>query len=109
MLPGEVEERADLRQPVARLGEVAMVLLQLFVAGADIDVGFRIVGEVAARKGPVRALGLIEHLYMRFDTALVHQPAQHLRRAVARVGTSACRMAVVASTSMITACLRSTR
>jgi hypothetical protein len=42
----EVEERAGLRQAVERLREVAMVLLQLFAAGADIDVGFRIVSEV---------------------------------------------------------------
>ena len=76
-------------------------------------------------------LGLVEHFHMRLDAALVHQPAQHLSRAIAGVGdqarrldvemlggavehrlaapTPACRMAVVASTSMITACFRSTR
>ena len=108
-----------------------MVLLQLFAAGADIDVGFRIVGEVAARESSVLALGLVEHLNVGLDPALIHQPTRHLRRAVACVGdhtrrarsncsavrssivlaapTSAWRIAVVASTSMITAFFKSTR
>ena len=56
VLSGEVEERTGLRQALARLGEVAVILLQLFAAGADINVGFRIVGEVGTRKRPVLAL-----------------------------------------------------
>ena len=85
VLSGEVEKRAALRQAVARLGEVAVVLLQLFAARADIDVGFGVVDEVAAGKGSVRALGLVHELHVRFDLALVHQPRDHLGRTVARV------------------------
>jgi hypothetical protein len=56
LFSGEVEERAGFGQVIAPLGEVAMVLLQLLAARADIDVGFLIVGEVAARERPVRAI-----------------------------------------------------
>src|SRR5271166_1332956 len=51
VLSGEIEKRAALRQAVARLGEVPVVFLQLFAAGADIDVGFGVVDKVAAGKG----------------------------------------------------------
>jgi hypothetical protein len=61
-LSREVYEPASPRQAVARLGERAVVFLQLLAAGADIEVGFRIVGEVAAREGSVRALGLCRTL-----------------------------------------------
>jgi hypothetical protein len=44
---------AVLRQPVVRLGERAVVFLQLFAAEANIGVAFGIIGEVAARKGAV--------------------------------------------------------
>jgi hypothetical protein len=110
-------------------GESATVGHQLLAAGADPEVGLRIVSEVAAREGPVVALGIVERFPVRLDSALVHQPAQRLGRAIARVGdqarswtsngsavrssivlaaaTSARRMAVVASTSMIAAGFRS--
>jgi hypothetical protein len=57
LLSREVDERAVLRHSVARLGERAVIFLQLFAAGANIDVAFGIVGEIAARKGPVRSRG----------------------------------------------------
>src|SRR5277367_4242560 len=72
MLARKVDHRAVLRQPVARLGESAVVFLQLFAAGADIEVAFGIVSEVAAGEGSVRALGLIDQFYVRLDPALVH-------------------------------------
>jgi hypothetical protein len=74
VLSGEVEKRTTLRQAVARLGEVAVVLLQLFAARADIDVGCGVVDEVASRKGSIRTLGLVDELHVRFDFAFVRQP-----------------------------------
>src|SRR3984885_11832620 len=108
-----------------------MIFLQLFVGGTDIEVALWIEGEVAAREGSVRALGLVHQFHMRLDSALVPQPPNHLSRAVTCVGdqarrsdfelfgraverrlaapTSAWRTVVVASTSMITARFRSMR
>jgi hypothetical protein len=45
-------------------------------------------GEVAARKGAVRQLGLVQ-VHVRFDPALVHKPAGYLGRAVASIGDQA--------------------
>ena len=108
-----------------------MISSQLFIAGANIKVARGIEGEVAAGESSVRALGLVDQFHVRLDSTLVHQPPDHLGRAVVPIGdqarrghfelfsravehalaapTSAWRMAVVASTSMITACLRSMR
>jgi hypothetical protein len=91
VLSGEVEKRAALGQAVARLGEVPVVFLQLFAAGADIDVGFGVVDEVAAGKGSVDTLGFVHQFHVRLDPALVHQPPDHVGRAVTRVGDQARR------------------
>lgn len=45
-----------------------------------------VVGEVLTREGAVIALGLIEQGDVRLDPALMHQPVQHLGRALAGVG-----------------------
>jgi hypothetical protein len=78
-LAREVDHRAVLRQPVAWLGESAMIFLQLFAGGTDIEVAIWIEGEVAARKSPVLALGLVDQFHVRLDPALVHQPDQARR------------------------------
>src|SRR5271167_4334596 len=72
MLARKVDHRAVLRQPVARLGESAVVLLELFAAGADIKIALWIEGEVAARKRSVSALGLVDQIHVWIDPALVH-------------------------------------
>ena len=57
------------------------------------EVGFRI--EVKSlRESSVRAPQLIEHLDVRLNAALVHQPAKHLGRAMAGVGDQARRLDV---------------
>src|SRR5579863_3827062 len=81
LLARKVDHRAVLGQPVARLGESAVVFLELFAAGADIKVAFLIEGEVAAGEGSVRALCLVDRVHVRLDPALVHQPPDHLGRA----------------------------
>src|SRR5271169_1910245 len=53
MLARKVDHRPVLGQPVARLGESAVVFLELFAAGADIKVAFWIECEVAAGEGSV--------------------------------------------------------
>src|ERR1700741_3859112 len=63
-----------------------MIFLQLFAGGTDIEVALWIEGEVAAREGSVRALGLVHQFHMRLDSALVHQPPNHLSRAVTCIG-----------------------
>ena len=63
-----------------------MIFPQLFAARANIAVALWIEGEVAARKGAVRALGLVHQFHVRLDSTLVHQPPDHLGRAVTRVG-----------------------
>src|SRR5580704_7774171 len=50
LLARKVDHRAVLRQPVAWLGESAVVFLQLFAAGADIEVAFGIEDEVGWRE-----------------------------------------------------------
>src|SRR5271155_6153574 len=91
LLACKVDHRPVLRQPVARLGENAVVLLELFAAGAGIKIPLWIEGEVAARKRSVRALGLVHELHVWLDPALVHQPPDHLSRAVAAIRDQARR------------------
>ena len=59
---------------------------QLFAAAADMKVVFGVKDKVAARKGSVRPLGLIHELHVRLNSPLVHQPPDHLGRAVTRIG-----------------------
>src|ERR1700683_5602520 len=131
MLARKEDHRAVFCQPVAWLGESSVVFPQLFGTGADVKIALRIEDEVAAVEGSVRALGLVDQFHMRLDPALLHEPPDHIGRAVAPIGdharqgevelfsrsvepglaapTSAWRMVVVASTSTITACFRSMR
>ena len=88
-LAGEVNHRAVLRQAVTWLCESAVVFPQLFAARADIKVAIRIEGDVAAGEGSVRALCLVDQVHVRLDPALVHQPPDHLGRAVARISDQA--------------------
>src|SRR5271169_5926227 len=74
VLAREVDHRAFFRHPGPRFRERAMVLLELFAGGANIAVALWIEGEVSAGKGPVGALGLVEHLHVRLDPALVQPP-----------------------------------
>ena len=48
-------------------------------------------GEVAAGEGSVRTLSLVHQVHVRLDPALVHQPPNHLGRAVTRIGDQARR------------------
>jgi hypothetical protein len=50
MLARKVDHRAVLRQPVAWLGESAVVFSQLFAPGVDIEVPFSIECEVGSRE-----------------------------------------------------------
>jgi hypothetical protein len=84
--PSDPQERGVLGRAVARLGESAVVFLQLFAAGANIEVAFGVLDEVAARKSSVRSLGLVHQFHVRLDPTLVHQPPDHLGRAVSCVG-----------------------
>ena len=54
-----------------------MIFLQLFAARTDIEFALCIEGEVTARKGPVGALGLVEHFHVRLDAALVDKLRYH--------------------------------
>jgi hypothetical protein len=47
-----------------------MIFLQLFATRANIAVALWIEGEVAARKGAVRALGLVHQFHVRLDSTL---------------------------------------
>ena len=91
MLAREVDHRTVFGHSAAWLGESAVVFPQLFATGADVKVAFWIECEVAAGEGSVRALGLIHQFHMRLDSALVHQPPNHLGRAVTRIGDQARR------------------
>ena len=59
-LAREVDQRAFLRQPVAWLGESAVVFSKLFAARADIEVAIWIEGEVAAGERAVGSVGLVD-------------------------------------------------
>ena len=78
-------------RPSRGLEKFAVVFLQLFAAGTDIDVGFGVEDEVAAGKGSVHTLGFVHQFHVRLDPALVHQPPDHVGRAVTRVGDQARR------------------
>ena len=90
-----IADCAVFHHAVARRGESATVGHQLLPAGANIDVGFRVVGEVAAREGAIRALGFVEHFHLRLASALIHQPAAASRPSRSRrVGDQARRLDV---------------
>jgi hypothetical protein len=44
-----------------------------------------IVAEIVAREGPVLTCRLVEHGYMRLDSVLIDQPAEHLGRAIGAI------------------------
>jgi hypothetical protein len=89
MLARKEDHRAVFRQPVAWLGESSVVFPQLFGTGADVKIALRIEDEVAAVEGSVRALGLVDQFHMRLDPALLHEPPDHIGRAVAPIGDHA--------------------
>jgi hypothetical protein len=70
VLAREVDHRAFFGHSIAWLGERAMIFLQLFATRANIAVALWIEGEVAARKGAVRALGLVHQFHVRLDSTL---------------------------------------
>src|ERR1700735_2666837 len=80
VLAREVDHRAFFGHSVARLRKRAMIFPQLFAARANIAVARWIEGEVAARKGAVRAVGLVHQFHVRLDSTLVHQRPHCLRR-----------------------------
>src|SRR6202046_5542960 len=84
-LSGAIADRAVLCDALARRGESAARFSQLHTSGTDIEVAFGIECEVAAGESSVRALGLVDQFHVRLDAALVHQPSDHLGRAVAPI------------------------
>src|ERR1700733_8559033 len=90
-LSGAIADRAVLCDALARRGESAARFSQLLTPGTDIEVAFSIECEVAAGERSVRALGLVDQVHVRFDPALIHQPADHIGRAVAPIRDQARR------------------
>src|SRR5277367_7098050 len=86
VLSGAITDRAVLCDALARRGESAARFSQLLTPGTDIEVAFGIECEVAAGESSVRALGLVDQVHVRFDPALIHQPPDHIGRAVAPIG-----------------------
>ena len=109
-----------------RRAEVAVRRAQPVAARADVAVILMVEGEGGALEGLVAAGGLVEHRYVRLNAPVLDQPGKVGRGAVCGIGdellrpqteaflrvrsiirgwvvTSACRIAVVASTSTITA------
>ena len=83
VLSGAIADRAVLRDALARRGERAVIFSQLLTSGTDIEVAFGIECEVGcARESSVRALGFVYQVHVRLDPALVHQPPDHIGRAV---------------------------
>src|SRR5277367_2274337 len=93
-LSGAIADRAVLRDALARRGESAAIFSQLLTSGTDIEVAFGIECEVAARESSVRALGFVNQVHVRLDPALVHQPTDHIGRAVASIRDQARRSEV---------------
>ena len=91
VLSGAIADRAVPRDALARRGERTAIFSQLFAPGADIKIALWIEDEVAAGESSVRALGFVDQVHVRLDPALVHQPPDHLGRAVAPVGDQARR------------------
>src|SRR5947209_17353175 len=129
-LAGAITHHAVLIDERPRHSIDFLALPEFLPGRADVTVALVVVDEVVARVGAVGALGFIEHRNVRLDTALMHQPGEVLGRTVGGVGrqplrpqaealprpiirccavTSACRTAVVASTSTMTARFRSIR
>ena len=65
---------------------IDLLPLPEFLPGrADVAVAFVVIGEVVTREGAVGMLGFVEHWDVRLDTAIVHEPVQHLGRAIGAV------------------------
>jgi hypothetical protein len=65
-----------------------MIFLQLFAGGTDIEVALWIEGEVGSWE---KVPSVRSDFHMRLDSGLVHQPPNHLGRAVTCIGDQARR------------------
>src|SRR5271154_6333362 len=90
-LSGAIADRAVLRDALARRGESAARFSQLLTPGTDIEVAFSFECKVAAGESSVLALGLVDQVHVRLDSPLVHQPPDHLGRAVTSIPDQAQR------------------
>src|SRR5215475_14470141 len=88
-LAGPVAHRVVLHYAAARYCEPSAVVLEGFPGRAAVSIGGVIVGEIVAREGTVSALGFVEHWDVRLDPAIVHEPVQHLGRAIGAVADQA--------------------
>jgi len=75
--------------PLRGIAKPASIVLEGFPGRAAVGVSGVVVGEIVAREATVSALGFVEHWDMRLDTAIVHEPVQHLGRAIGAVADQA--------------------
>src|SRR5207253_3063632 len=85
MLARPIAEQVVLRHSGPRRRESSAIVLEDLSGRAAVGVALVVVGEVLAREGAVGALGLVEHRDVRLYPAIIHQPVQHLGRAIAGI------------------------
>ena len=86
MLTRAVAQRVVLHHANPRHSELPAVAPKGLSGWTAVGVTRVVVDKVVAREGIVGALGLVEHRDVRLDPAVIHQPVQHLGRAVAGIG-----------------------
>jgi hypothetical protein len=64
-------------------------VLEGFPGRTAVRISGVVVGEIVARDGTVSALGFVKHRDVRLDPAIVHEPVQHLGRAIGAVADQA--------------------
>ena len=91
-LAGAVAHQAVLVDERARHPIGLLALPEFLAARAGVEIAAVVVGEVGPLEGAVAALGLVEDRDVRLDPALMHQPGEHLGRAIGAVGGQPLRL-----------------
>src|SRR5215469_8470148 len=101
MLAGAIAQRVVLHHANPRDSELPAVALKGLSSRTSVAVSGMIVDKILARKGVVRAFGFVEHRDVRLDPAVVHEPVQHLGRAVPGISNQPFRPQVKAVVSAL--------
>jgi hypothetical protein len=86
-LAGAIAHEAVLVGALPGRRESAMIFLELLATWTGVEVSPMVIGEVGPLEGAVLAPGFVEDRNVRVGPALMHEPAEHLGRAVGTVNS----------------------
>jgi hypothetical protein len=89
MLAGTIANRVVLDRAASRHRERSAIAPEGLCGRTAVGVTGLIVAEIIAREGAVAALRFVVNRDVRLDPAIMHEPVQHLGRAVGGVADQA--------------------